>query len=136
MQFPSFLTATFDTPITLTSVDGGPVTCTDTVRIANSGPTPVAIHEFISLVSPDFGGDEGTHWVDPQREHPPLPHTLKEGDVAVFRTTNRLAKPAGLDELDYSGDCFVFVRLTPDGERYVYRKHMYFVCVEGSGEEK
>jgi hypothetical protein len=89
----------------------------------------------IPNIDPLFGV-EITHWEQRQTDHPPLPHTLHEGDVAVFRTTQRLAKPAVLDELDYSGDCSVFVRLAPDGERYMYKKHMYFVCVERSGAEQ
>ena len=130
MTFPPFLTATFDTPITLTSVNGGPVTCAYTVRLSNSGPAPVTIHEFISTIAPDFGA-ESIRFTDKETDHPSLPHALNEGEVAIFRTTQRLEKPETLEESDYSGDCFVFVRLAPDGERYWYRKHMYFLCVDG-----
>ena len=130
MTFPPFLTATFDTPITLTSIDRGPVICAYTVRLCNSGSAPVTIHEFISTIAPDFG-NEIIRFADKETDWPPLPHTLNQREVATFRTTQRLVEPAALDELDYSGDCFVFVRLTPDGERYWYRKHMYFLCVDG-----
>lgn len=130
MKLPPSLVAEIDTPITLTSIDGGPITCAYTVRISNTGSTPVTIHEYISIVAPEFG-EEIIRFADRETEHPPLPHTLQEGDVAVFRTTRRLDQPAALDELDYSGDCFVFIRLAPDEERCEYRKHMYFLCVEG-----